>query len=98
METTKNRIKNMVEVYKRAFPNEYKTACEGIEMNRRIQKEGGKIEQGIISGRIVHEIPEKLYTIFITELNGAELEFYKSKDGSRWFAKTFPEFSLIQKI
>lgn len=98
METTKNRIKNMVEVYKRAFPVEYKTACEGIEMNRRIQKEGGKIEQGIISGRIVHEIPEKLYTIFITELTGTELEFYKSIDGSRWFAKTFPEFSLIKNI
>lgn len=98
MDRTKNRIKNIVELYKRAFPVEYKTACEGIEMNRRIQKEGGKIEQGVISGRIVHEIPEKLYSIFINELSGEELEFYKSKDGSRWFAKTFPEFSLIQKI
>lgn len=96
---TNNRIKNIVELYKRAFPNEYKLVCEAIEMRRRIMKDGVDMDEmnGTLK-RPLFEIPEKLSASIISELDAEELEYFKTTEGARWFAKTFPEFSLVRNV
>ena len=97
---TQKRILNMVEVYKLAFPEEYKQVCEAIIMSRKLLKE----ETGAVSGehsapsaqRVLHELPEKLYMAFVQGLDGEELDYFKSKEGARWFTKNCPQFALVK--
>lgn len=94
---TQNRIKNLVEGYKILFPQEYIKACDAIIMQRQIQAD----EIGTVKGehaieRVLHEIPEKLYMSLIKELSADELNYWKSKEGGRWFVKAFPMFSLTK--
>jgi hypothetical protein len=100
MQKTQNKIKNVVKLYKETFPEEYKTVCEGIEMSRRLQKdEFGSTQDGSnFVGRILYETPEKLQSLIIKNLDVEELEYFKSKEGARWFANTFREFRVADKI
>lgn len=97
---TQNRIKNLVEGYKTLFPEEYKVVCESVIMLRQVQNDEFASVKGEHDGpgiqRILHEIPEKLYMSFVKELDGDELNYWKSKEGGRWFCKTFPMFSLTK--
>lgn len=95
-----NRIKNLVEAYKRLFPEEYTRVCEAVIMLRQVQEDefgSLKVEtSGVAPQRILHEIPEKLYMSFIQELTEEELTYWKSKEGGRWFCKEFPMFSVTK--
>lgn len=92
-----NRIKNLVQGYKTLFPEEYKSACEGVIMQRQIQKdEFASLGGNHVAERILHEIPEKLYMSLVKELSAEELDYWKSKEGGRWFADAFPQFSLTK--
>lgn len=97
---TQKRISNLVQVYKMAFPVEYKTACEAVVMQRQMQNDETGALKGEHSGasaqRILHEIPENLYMSFIKELDGDEMTYFKSKEGARWFTKTNPQFALAK--
>lgn len=97
---TNKRIINLVEVYKRAFPVEYKMACEGVIMQRQlIEDETGKLKgehQGAGLQRVLFECPEKLYQTFVASLDGDELNYFKSVEGGRWFTKQFPQFALAK--
>lgn len=99
IQTTQNKIKNIVFGYKELFPQEYKIAVAAVEMQRRIQKDeyastggDGNLQRAIL------EYPEKLSMMLIQKLDVDELTYFKSKEGARWFAKTFPMFSLAEKI
>lgn len=97
---TQKRIINLVEGYKKLFPQEYKQVCEAVIMQRQIQADEFARVKGEHAGpslqRLLHEIPEKLYMSFVKELDGQELNYWKSLEGGRWFAKTFPQFSLTK--
>lgn len=94
---TQARIKNLVEGYKTLFPEEYKAACDGVIMQRQMQHdELGTLKGEHVMERALHEIPEKLYMSLVKELDGDELNYWKSKEGGRWFCKTFPQFSLTK--
>lgn len=99
MDRTKNRIKNIFKLYKEAFPEEYKTFCEGMEVQRQMMRnEFASVKDSKIINRALHEMPEKLYIAILQELESEELEYLKSVDGARWFAKAFPECALATKI
>lgn len=97
---TQRRILNLVEVYKRAFPQEYKTACEAIKMQRQmLNDETGKLKgehAGVSAQRVLHEIPENLYTSLLKTLDSDEMLYWKSKEGARWFTKNVPQFALAK--
>jgi hypothetical protein len=100
VELTKNRIRNIVFGYKELFPNEYGNVVKFIANNRRLQENefaSMKQEHAVIQ-RALYELPEKLSTMLFQELSGEELTYFKSKQGGRWFAKTFPQFALSVKI
>lgn len=92
------RIKNIVQLYKQMFPQEYKQACEAVIMLRKMQEDEFATVKGEHAGvsaqRALMETPEKLYMSLANELDGEELLYFKSVEGARWFIKVFPEFSL----
>ena len=95
---TQKRIKNIVQLYKQMFPQEYKTVCEAVIMQRKLQHDEFASVKGEHAGvsaqRALMETPEKLYMSFANQLDGEELNYFKSVEGARWFIKEFPEFSL----
>ena len=97
---TQKRVINLVEVYKRAFPNEYKMACDGVKMQRQLQAdETGKLKgehSGTSAQRVLFECPEKLYQSFVNGLDGDELLYFKSKEGARWFTRACPQFAIAK--
>lgn len=100
IEHTQKRILNFVEVYKRAFPQEYKQACEAIVMQRQVlDNEQGRLSgehSGASAQRVLYEIPEKLHNAIFSGLDGEELNYLKSKQGARWFTKNVPQFALAK--
>lgn len=97
---TQKRIENIVSVYRLAFPNEYKTACEGVIMQREMQTdELGTLNvelSGAAPQRALYEIPENLFNALLKQLDEEELTYWKTKEGARWFIKAAPEFSLTR--
>lgn len=97
---TQKRILNTVELYKRMFPQEYKVACNGVIMQRQmLQDETASIKgehSGASTQRQLLELPEKLYMSISNVLDGEELTYFKSKEGSRWFSKKVPEFCVAK--
>lgn len=92
------RIINIVSLYKRMFPQEYKQVCEAVVMLRKMQEDEYASVKGEHAGvsaqRALIEMPENLYNSLQTQLDGEELGWFKSKEGARWFIKQFREFSL----
>lgn len=97
---TQKRILNLVELYKRAFPNEYKMACDGVIMQRQLlDNEMATVKgehNGVSIQRALFEMPEKLFQSLVKELDGDELNYFKSKEGARWFTKAVPQFALTK--
>ncbi len=105
MQQAKDHIKQIVENYIRLYPEDYVTVKKGIEMQRQtlIDDEFGVAEGTGSDMRALFEIPVDLSEMFIMGLTEEEMEWFKAggaerKDGARWFARTFKEFALPQKI
>jgi hypothetical protein len=97
---TKQKIKNTVKGYKLLFSDEFNQFTQSMDYIRRIQaNEFSSLKQdnGMVQ-RALFEIPENLYSSIIKTLDDNQLKYFKSKECARWFAKTFPEFALAQKI
>lgn len=100
----KNNITHLVNAYKWAFPDEYRAVIEQVRNNRQknYYKTGDitklKGSSGAGAERPIHEISETLFTILHRRLTEEQLAWFGSKQGARWFAKTFPEFSSVEKL
>lgn len=95
-DTTKGKIKQAVKAYKRRYPDQYKIVCKAIALKRSMKKdEYARIDHSDMRG--LFEIPEDLHTAFVMLLDAEEITWFKTKDGGRWFARQYPEFSLPDK-
>lgn len=59
--------------------------------------------QGSPDTRALFEIPVDLHEMLVTNLSEEEMEWFKAggrdrKEGALWFAKTFKDFTLPNKI
>ncbi len=59
--------------------------------------------EGMFEGRGLYEISETLHGMLSSRLNEEDMTWLKAgglnkKQGGRWFAKTFPQFALPDKI
>lgn len=100
---TKQNIKKVVEDYIRIFPDEYATAIKGTEMLRSMTQDEFASIDGWYYGRALYEVPETLHNMLVKMLPEEDLKWLKEggvdrKQGGRWFARTFPEFAIAQKI
>ena len=99
IENTQARIKNIVEGYKKEFPNEYDVVCKQIAENRRITSDeyASTVGEHNIK-RKLYEIPEKLSVAMYKTLDEEENQWLITRKGALWFAKAFPEFNSAYKI
>ncbi|MHB1086423.1 MAG: hypothetical protein ACYCZ0_01595 [Minisyncoccota bacterium] len=103
MQETKQRIKKVVSDYIKLFPAEYSIVCKGVEMKKKMTRDQFASIEGMFEGRGLYEISETLDAMLTKYLPEEDMVWLKSgginhKEGGRWFAKTFPEFSLPDKI
>lgn len=105
MQQAKDHITQIVEEYIRLFPEDYATVVDGIKMTRNTYADdyASAKANGSPDMRALFEIPVDLSEMLIMQLSEEEMEWFKAggadrKAGGRWFAKSFPEFSLPNKI
>jgi hypothetical protein len=94
MESAKRNITLVIDTYAREYPDEFELVKKAVQMKRAMMKDDkfGTIEY--TGMRALFELPERVHALFVTNLTPVQLEWFKSKEGGRWFAKKFPVFSL----
>ncbi len=103
--TAQTKLKEIVKSYKALFPAEYKGLCEIVKQKRKANKDqfgslkgqGSNKTHGVME-RALFEISETLNVIINRQLDKGEFEYFHSKEGSRWFQRTFKEFSLAESF
>lgn len=101
MDSAKTKIKTVAESYIRLFPGEYEAFKDGVRTKRSSQRDDyGTMRKG--SGdyveRVSHEIPERMYAALRGVLEQDEWDWFRSIPGTRWFARTFRQFAVIEKV
>jgi hypothetical protein len=92
-------IRDAVDLYKFEHKEEYRLVKEAIRMRRSLLKDPkyGQILDGA-DGRALSEYPDTLHAMIVAALSDEGLTWWKSKEGGRWFAQTYPEFALAENI
>lgn len=99
MVETQSKITNIVSEYKRLFPDEYKLFVKEMRGKKDVQSnQFSEIKGDMSLERALLEYPETFYTILRIRLTDDDWKYFDTKPGVRWFAKTFPEFAIAQKI
>lgn len=98
--TLKEKIIKIVLEYKSIFPQEYEDCKRivGEKRNNQINNTGSLLSQTDFIERPLLEYPENLFCMLQNNLTLPELNIFHSKEYSRWFGRTFNEFSLVKKI
>lgn len=96
---TKKKINEIVESYKRMFPDEFNLVIEQIKLNRKKQRDKfATLKKTDFVERALIETPELLNSMFDLRLTDNEKIEFKSKKGIRWFAEQYPMFKIAEKI
>lgn len=100
MKQIQNKIISLTEKYIRVHYDEYTKVCESIQNSREIQKDefASTGQDSSYLQQLSTIIPETLDNLFQEGLKEEEWLYYKSIEGTRWFAKRFKEFSPATKI
>jgi hypothetical protein len=94
----KNKIEKCISLYKTIDPEEFDLAKDAVREQARKQYDQGKAYKGSdVIERLIVSFPEKLFNLFMNNMNEEELAYLNSSDGIHWFAKEFPEFSIPDK-
>ena|SRR3990167_10134786 len=102
--TAQTKLKEIVKSYKQLFPAEYKGVCEIVKQKRKGAKDKfGNLNSGAnkthgVMERALFEISETLNVIISRQLDMGEYAYFHSKEGSRWFQRTFKEFSTAESF
>lgn len=95
----KQKITRIVDEYVNFFPEEFEAFKAGMKEKRdKTFHRTGKIDGTDVLDRPLHEIPETMYGIINLHLSQDELEAFQSQTVSRWFAKTFKDFSVVEHV
>lgn len=87
METAKNNIRICVEKYIELFPDEFKAFKEQPQIDAHDAKMDSLETK-------VAEYPENLYYIILKTLDEEQMKWFGTKQGIRWFVKTYPVFKV----
>ena len=95
----KELIGAIVKDYVRVFPQEYALFREG--MRKKLADKSNDFSE--VKGadylqREICEWPETLDAMFTTRLPEDALKWFYTKEGTRWFAKSYPQFSAARKL
>lgn len=99
MKAIQNKIISIVNKYIKKNYEEYSAVCKQIKEHREKQKNKyASTGKDNFLGQLATEVPETLDYALQEGLTEEEWIYYKSKEGTRWFAKHFKEFSPAEKI
>ena len=92
-------IKLLVDEYKRVFADEFASFLVAMRPKRNAQtNKFSEIKGNDFIVRALYEIPETLSTILLLKLSDDDYKWLRTKEGGRWFAKSFKEFRLSEKV
>lgn len=94
----KSNIEKVVSKYKFAYADDYATVVKAVEAMHHMVVDEFASFQDSKNLRGLYETPEELYAMFIIDLDEHDMQWFKTKDGGRWYAKRFKEFALPQSI
>jgi len=99
MEETKNKVRQAVLDYQRLFPDEYIAFVAQNKIVQDSQRDTfAQIEGNDYVVRKLFELPENLDELLKAVFDDADIEYWKSLKGARWFARAFPVFKTPEKI
>lgn len=96
----KAKITEIVGTYIQLCPDEYFAFKDSIEEKRGnlTDRKFGTASHSGMEMRALFDMPVTLHDLLVKQLNEDQLEWFKSKDGARWFANTFKVFMLPDAI
>lgn len=98
-ETTKNKIRGVVQLYVSLYPKEYQEFLKAIRIKKANQKdEYARVKGSDAIERLLYEIPEVLFNLLLIKLEVGEQEELEALEGATWFAKTFKQFRIPEKV
>lgn len=92
------KLRAVVEQYKKFYRDEYIFVCNQIKAKRANQNTKFAETKMDFAERALTEVPETLFGLFQRLLSEDEIQYYASREGTKWFAKTFPEFKAGDKV
>lgn len=95
---TKEKIALLVKGYIEKFPDEFAVFKMAVREKRDLSvNPTGALKTDFLL-RALYDIPETLDDIFNLNLTDEEKGEFRTKEGARWFAKTFRAFRVIEKV
>lgn len=92
------RITILVTEYEQVFKAEYDAFLIGMRQKKALQ-DNAFAETGMdVAERLLFEVPATLHSMFSSRLSIEDMEYFNSKKGARWFAKTFPQYRVSEKV
>ena len=100
MNEVQKKIVGITENYMRLFPEEMLDFKKGVrDKQKDLTHRLGKLGKGDdMIERILLEYPETLYNLFMAKLTPEEITYFQSKRCARWYAKTYKDFRVAEKI
>lgn len=97
---TKLKISSIVKMYTDVFVAEFNDFKFGMRKKRESLQDSkfAQIKNSDFIERALYEMPETLFELLTNRLDLEEINELKTKDGGRWFAKTFKDFRISEKI
>lgn len=98
MVEAKDAITLIVNEYVSYFREEFDLFKKSVAIKKDQQRtDFGETKMDFVE-RILFEIPETLHTSLQLRLTEPQKEWFHSKEGSQWFAKTFKQFQVTQRV
>ena len=86
-------IRTFVREYTLTFPQEWARFQEAMKIKLGESKDAfGEVADSELIERKLFEMPETLFTILTMKLSEEDMKWFRTKEGSRWFAKQYPQF------
>lgn len=105
VESFKNNIRTLVDEYMtiEPFKSEYELFLKSHRKKQSRARLDGKSKFGELGKtdmviRIMYEIPETLHAMMQLRLNKLSKDWLGSKEGQQWFATTFKQFRVSEKV
>lgn len=85
------------------YPDEFQQFKKGVRIKREQQRTKFGETNLDYAERIIHEVPATLFAMLKVRLSEEDMAWLwseddKSKEGVRWFAKTFKDFQVTEKV